>query len=157
MKRFKSNLDERQEEKLLKIEHFGMWLAFWGLFAAVVLQTAAGVDFKQLAGEGIVLMILCFYLLTACLKNGIWDRHLKPNLKTNLFVSLVAAVTAAAATAIMNFRQGLSSAYLPLAVAFIAGFTFLLCLGALQISVMIYKWRHEKLENKEEENSETLQ
>ena len=27
----KSNLDEIQEQELLKIEHNGCWLAFWGL------------------------------------------------------------------------------------------------------------------------------
>ena len=27
----KSNLDEMQEQELLKIEHNGCWLAFWGL------------------------------------------------------------------------------------------------------------------------------
>ena len=29
-----SNLDERQEQTLLRIEHNGCWLAFWGLLAA---------------------------------------------------------------------------------------------------------------------------
>lgn len=29
MKRLKNNLDEMQEQKLLKIEHNGMWFAFW--------------------------------------------------------------------------------------------------------------------------------
>ena len=31
MKKTKSNLDELQELKLLKIEHNGCWLAFWGI------------------------------------------------------------------------------------------------------------------------------
>lgn len=146
-----------QETKLLKIEHFGMWIAFWGLLAAVIIQMVLGADFRQLAGEWIILLIVCIYLVVACLKNGIWDRHLKPNLKTNLMLSLLAAVVVAAATAVMNLRQGLSYAYLPLNIAIIAGFTFLLCLGALQITVLIYKRRHEELENKEEEDGDTLQ
>lgn len=36
MKKNKSNLDERQELKLLKIEHNGCWFAFWGLVSCDV-------------------------------------------------------------------------------------------------------------------------
>ena len=39
----KSNLDEMQEQKLLKIEHNGFWFAFFGLFAAIMIQLALGV------------------------------------------------------------------------------------------------------------------
>ena len=31
----KNNLDEMQEQELLKIEHNGCWLAFWGLLAVM--------------------------------------------------------------------------------------------------------------------------
>ena len=31
IRKMKSNLDERQELKLLKIEHNGCWIAFWGI------------------------------------------------------------------------------------------------------------------------------
>ena len=34
----KSNLDERQEQDLLKIEHNACWLAFWGLLAVLVVE-----------------------------------------------------------------------------------------------------------------------
>ena len=42
MKKTKSNLDELQELKLLKIEHNGCWLAFWGLLAVILTQIAIG-------------------------------------------------------------------------------------------------------------------
>lgn len=153
MRQFKNNLDEMQEKKLLKIEHFGMWIAFWGLLAALFFQMIIGAGPKQLAGEWSVLLFLCFYLLIACLKNGIWDRHLKPNLKTNLLVSLLAAIVVAFVTVIMPLRQGLPLAYLPVTAGFIGAFTFLLCLGALQLSVLVYKKRHEKLENNCEDDN----
>ena len=35
-----SNLDERQEQALLKIEHNCCWLAFWGLLTALFVQHA---------------------------------------------------------------------------------------------------------------------
>ena len=93
IRKMKSNLDERQELKLLKIEHNGCWIAFWGLLIVMAIQMIVGNDsIKNLAGEGAVLMSLAFYLLVACIRNGIWDRRLKPNFKTNVIVSSIAAV-----------------------------------------------------------------
>ena len=37
MKKTESNLDEMQEQKMLKIEHNGYWLGFWGLLAAILI------------------------------------------------------------------------------------------------------------------------
>ena len=39
MKRMKNNLDERQEQELLHIEHIGVWFCFWALLAALVIQS----------------------------------------------------------------------------------------------------------------------
>ena len=36
----KSNLDEMQEQKLLRIEHNGFWIGFWGLVLAMAVQIA---------------------------------------------------------------------------------------------------------------------
>ena len=102
----KSNLDEMQEQALLKIEHNGCWLAFWGLLAAMALQMVMRVPGRQMLGEWIVFMALSLYIVIACLRKGIWDRHLKANRKTNLIVSLLAAV----ATGIL---VTLSNPYLP--------------------------------------------
>ena len=88
MKKTKSNLDELQELKLLKIEHNGCWLAFWGLLAVILTQIAIGNDSKQdLSGEWIVFMCLALYLTVGCIRNGIWDRKLKPNFKNNIMAS----------------------------------------------------------------------
>ena len=93
MKKTKSNLDELQELKLLKIEHNGCWLAFWGLLAVILTQIAIGNDSKQdLSGEWIVFMCLALYLTVGCIRNGIWDRKLKPNFKNNIMASSIAAV-----------------------------------------------------------------
>ena len=141
----KNNLDEMQEQELLKIEHNGCWLAFWGLLAVMVIQMVMGVPGTQMLGEWIVFMVLALYLVIACLRKGIWDRHLKANRKTNLIVSLLAAV----ATGIL---VTLSNPYLsePLDYVLVAGisggFTFLLCFFALTIGMKLYKKRREKLE-----------
>ena len=141
----KSNLDEMQEQALLKIEHNGCWLAFWGLLAAMALQMVMRVPGRQMLGEWIVFMALSLYIVIACLRKCIWDRHLKANRKTNLIVSLLAAV----ATGIFVI---LSNPYLsePLDYVLVAGltggFTFALCFAALSISMKLYKKRREKLE-----------
>ena len=38
----KSNLDEMQEQALLRIEHTGCCLVFWGLLAAMAVQGVMG-------------------------------------------------------------------------------------------------------------------
>lgn len=141
----KNNLDEMQEQALLKIEHNGCWLAFWGLLVAMAVQMMMRVPGSQMLGEWIVFMVLSLYLCIACLRKGIWDRHLTANWKTNLIVSLLAAV----ATGILIT---LSNPYLsePLDFVLVAGitggFTFVLCFAALSIGMKLYRKRREKLD-----------
>ena len=141
----KNNLDEMQEQALLKIEHNGCWLAFSGLLAAMALQMVMRVPGRQMLGEWIVFMALSLYIVIACLRKGIWDRHLKANRKTNLIVSLLAAV----ATGIL---VTLSNPYLsePLDYVLVAGltggFTFVLCFAALSVCTKLYRNRRNKLD-----------
>lgn len=141
----KNNLDEMQEQALLRIEHNGCWLAFWGLLAVMAVQMVMRVPGSQMLGEWIVFMVLALYLGVSCLRKGIWDRHLSANWKTNLIVSLLAA-------AAMGILVTLSNPYLsePLDYVLVAGltggFTFVLCFGALSLAMKLYKQRTEKLE-----------
>ena len=141
----KNNLDEMQEQALLKIEHNGCWLAFWGLLAAMALQMVMRVPGRQMLGEWIVFMALSLYIVIACLRKGIWDRHLKANRKTNLIVSLLAAVA-------MGILVTLSNPYLsePLDYVLVAGltggFTFVLCFAALSVCTKLYRNRRNKLD-----------
>ena len=141
----KTNLDEMQEQALLKIEHNGCWLAFWGLLAVMAFQMLLGVPGRQLVGEWIVFMALALYLAAACLRAGIWDRHLQANWKTNVIASLLAAI--AAGTLVMLSNPYLSE---PLDYVLVwsitAGFTFLLCFAALSICTKLYKKRRRKLD-----------
>ncbi|WP_419822038.1 DUF6773 family protein [Anoxybacterium hadale] len=149
-----NRLDEMQEQKLLRIEHFGVWFAFWGLFAAIIIQLiigGAGV-LREIAGECIVFMLLAFYLLVACIKNGIWDRKLVPSLKTHLLISLAGGT----ATGIINVAASYHN-YGKLYGAIAAGvftmaFTFLLTLLALSFAAVIYRKRAAALERRGDEN-----
>lgn len=141
----KNNLDEMQEQELLKIEHNGCWLAFWGLLVTMIVQMAMGVPFAQILGEWILLIVLSVYLCGACLCKGIWDRHLKADWKTNLFVSLLAAVATGIVITLCNPYLSEPLDYV-LVAGLTAGFTFALCFAALSISMKLYKKRREKLD-----------
>ena len=142
----KSNLDEMQEQALLKIEHNGCCLAFWGLLAAMGIQMLLKVPGKAMLGEWIVFMALCVYLLAACLRQGIWDRHLKANPKTNLVVSAVACVAVSIFFGVL-FRENASELLDYLLISAIPGITvFILCFALMTVCSALYKKRREKLD-----------
>ena len=60
----KNNLDEMQEQELLKIEHNGCWLAFWGLLAVMAVQMMMRVPGSQMLGEWIVFMSVILDILS---------------------------------------------------------------------------------------------
>ena len=149
-----SNLDERQEQVLLKLEHNCCWIAYWGLLISMLLQVILyGFDPTRLAGEWCVFMALCIYLLYACLKNGIWARRLKPNAKNNILVSAITAVAFGAVTA-----MGICSRFEAEALDFVIAFggtavvTFALCFAALSITARVYKKKQAKLEAEESDD-----
>lgn len=96
-----------QELKLLKIESRGFWLAFFGLFAAVLIQIFLyGSEFTDHAiGEFIIFLVMAVYLICGCLKNGIWDRHLQATPAVNIGCSFLAAALAGLFNAIMSYRN----------------------------------------------------
>ena len=152
MKKMENNLDERQEQVLLKIEHNGCWLAFWGLLAAIVVQSVVfGLDMKVLAGEWVVYLVLCLYLAIDCLRNGIWDRRLKANASTNLWASAAAGVFLAILNFVVFYRRFSDSVKPALGAALFSGILgFVLCMIALTIATAAYKKKHEALEEEDE-------
>lgn len=142
----KSNLDEMQEQKLLRIEHTSCWLAFWCLVAAIVIQGFLGCYLDHILGEVFVLFIICIYMLFGCLKNGIWDRRLKPNWKTNLLCSLIASLFMGVYTYFQLIGKVEKPLYLLVTCVIDMGFVFVLCLVALGLCSAVYKKRREKLD-----------
>ena len=141
----KNNLDEMQEQELLKIEHNGCCLAFWGLLVVMAVQMVMRVPGRQMLGEWIVFMALSLYIAIACLRKGIWDRRLKANRKTNLIISLLAGAAAGILITVSNPYLSEPLDYV-LVVCISGGFTFVLCFIALSLSMKLYKKRREKLE-----------
>ena len=149
-KRHKSNLDERQEQRLLRIERNGCWLAFWGLLIAMGVQMvmSKGEDVGRVAGEWIVFMVLACYKVWACMKEGIWDRRMKPDWKTNLIASLLAGVAIAVFFCLITDWEVEQKVWMAIVSFFM---TFASCYILLMISVLVYKKRVEKLESEGDE------
>ena len=155
MKR-KNNLDEMQEQELLKIEHNGCWLAFWGLLIAMIVQSFAfgNVDFKPLAGEWIVFMVLALYLAFACVRRGIWDRKLAMNTKTNLTMSVIAGIAMGLFNAVMIFKNYHKPVVTIAAAVIVAINTFVLCFVILSIMMKQTKKRKAAMEAEPEDANE---
>lgn len=156
MKNKKNNLDERQEQKLLQIEHNAMWIAFISLIAAIVFQMIFGGEncFPYTSGEMVVLIVMSLYLVVACYKNNIWDRSLKPNFKTNLVISLIAGVITGVICGFMGYNASNSGSNVTFGIV-LGTIAFLitvgLCLAILSILGKGYKKRVKAEEEKADE------
>lgn len=154
--KFKNNLDEMQEQKLLHIEHNGYWIAFWGLLISMIVQIFIYEEpnYRYVAGEWIVFMCLCWYTVFGCMKNGIWDRWLKPTMENNLIASSAAGVLCG----IIGFVKSYISYRMP-GGAVATGIVYMLIVfgttfAGLVIAMFIYNKRKDKLENGEETDTE---
>lgn len=147
----KNRLDEMQEQKLLKIEHTGCWLAFFGLLIAILVQLFLyGRDFKNIAGEWFVFMGLAGYITISCMRNGIWDRTFAPVPKTNLKASMVAGIISGILFFMLKYHE-YHKLWGSVAAGIFVSFTaFAVCLAGLTLLACLYRKRVEKLENEEE-------
>ena len=91
-------------------------------------------------------MIASVYMVAACTKQGLWDRKLKPNFKTNLLLSLLAAVVTGGFMGVYSYRSFGAAEAAWLTVAMVGGCTFVLCLLALSLSASAYKKRRQQLD-----------
>lgn len=152
----KTNLDEMQERRLFQIEEIGFWLTFWASGAAVVIQAVLGADLKQIAGEGIVLLISSAYLVFATVRNGIWTKNgLAPTFRTNALVSLIPAGMCGVILLIRVLavlKRPLTLGVAGVALAF-AGVCYLGCLGALEALRAVYRKRRDELDAEEDESA----
>lgn len=143
----KSNLDEMQEQKLLKIEHIGFWLGFFGLAVIIYIQIAMGNSgFAYIGGESIILLIMSLYTIVDCIRNGIWDRKLKPNFKTNFIISVIAGLIVGGFWFVVSYHNYhmLKSSLATFAIMLLS--VSALTLTLLTITSAIYKYRKHQLE-----------
>ena len=156
MKDQKYNIDEMQERRLFQIEEIGFWLTFWASGAAVVIQAVLGADLRQIAGEGIVLLISSAYLVFATLRNGIWNKGgPAPTLRANALVSLIPAAFCGVILLIrvlVVLKRPLTLGVVGVTLAF-AAVCYLGCLGALEALRAVYRKRRDELDAEEDESA----
>ena len=74
MKIFNKDIDERQEQELLKLGYIGYWFSFWLLCAVFFIQILFfSVPFQQIIGEAIVLFVVTAFWLWGCIRKGLWN------------------------------------------------------------------------------------
>ena len=152
----KNNLDEMQEQELLKIEHNGCWLAFWLLLLSLIVQSIVfrELSFKTLAGEWVIFMILSLYLGIACVRKGIWDRKLAMSTRVNLIVSLVAALIVGIFNALIIFKNYRKPVGTLVASVITAVITFVCCFTLLTLMMKYTQKRKTALETEPQDADE---
>lgn len=156
MKKWKNRLDEMQEQKMLRVERNGCWLAFWGLVIAIFAQLIYyGPDCSdKIIGEFIVFMCLAVYIAIGSVKNGIWDRKLAPTWRNNLCASLLAGIAGGVLRFLIVYRE-YQSMEACVDVGVIVGINiFVICFVLLSIALLIYKWKENRAEKEEPDESE---
>lgn len=156
MKKWKNRLDEMQEQKMLRIEHNGCWLAFWGLAIAFFAQLVYyGPECsEQIMGEFIVFMCLALYIAIGCVRNGVWDRKLAPTWKVNLAASLLAGVVGGGIRFLVLYRE-YQSVEACVGAGVITGINILvISFVLLSIALLVYKWRENRAEKEEPDEPE---
>ena len=121
----KSNLDEMQELKLLKLESQGFWIGFLGLFVAIAAQT-----------------FLYVY-------NGIWDKHLPATPAVNIGLSILAAAITALFNTVLSYRNYADAS--TAIIVFVVNF-FLLSVGISVIICIASALYHRRKNRLEKEN-----
>ncbi len=152
----KNNLDEMQEQTLLKIESRGMWIPFYGLVLSIVAQVLIGSEQmgNAILGESVLLLILSLYVVISCLRHGIWDRRLRPTPKTNTVVSAVAGAVVGIAMGIRSYFDYHAAVGSVGVFLFCAGFTFALCFAALSVCAKLYEKKQAQLETEDSDTAE---
>lgn len=156
-KKKSNNLDERQEKKLLQIEGGCFWGLYWMLAASMMIQMVMGCTKKELAGEFVCFMIISAILTIACLREGIWDRHLKADLSTNLKVSGIAAAVVAVFQATLWFSDSYEHygiGQLIVVIVLPAVLTFTATLILLSLCMVLYRKRVQKMEMQEDQEND---
>ena len=151
MKKRQNMLDEMQENKLMKIEGAGFWLAFAGLLAAIIIQVLVYPNLRQIAGELTVFFIMSIYLIVLCLKNGLWSRTPPvPTVKGNAISSAVAALAIGMiliARSLLILRNGLSKEFFAVTLFLSMAVVFGGCFATLEVTRVVYRRRRRQLDD----------
>ena len=143
MKRKKTVLDEREMLEMYRAEHFGLWLMYGLLCAAILVQMLLGAQMAQMAGELAVLIISSVAMVIAHVRHGIWDETSRPSVRGNLGYSLGAGVCVAVLLSVTKGNMG---------AALIAGGATVLLVFAALTMLMRYMMKKQAQQEKELDN-----
>lgn len=157
-KKQENNLDERQEQKLLHIEKNAFWILYFLIALDLIGKRIFGAELKEIFTEALCFMAAGVYLVAGCVKNGIWDRRLQANRRTNLAVSAVAAVFVAIIVTGALFYKRMDGRVPWMAVFFSGGIsgivTFLITFSVLSACSFFYHRRVRRLEDETEDTED---
>ena len=140
LKHKKSVLDEREMLELYRAEHFGLWLMYGLLCAAILVQMFLGAPIAQMAGELAVLILSSVAMVIVNLRHGIWDATSRPSMRGNIGYSLGAGVCVAVMLGVIKGR---------LSAALIAGAATVLLVFAALTVLMRYMLKKQAREENE--------
>lgn len=153
----KNNLDEMQEQKLLHIEKNSFWFLYWALVIVILGQLLLGATPGDVAAELICFLATSIFMLFQCVRNGIWDRHFKPDWQTNLGMSIAAGVVVALLQVVSYWlepERWQSLERFTVCMVFIGIFTFITTFSLMSVIAMATQRRKKALEDGEEEEIE---
>ena len=153
-KTIRNQLDEMQDQKLLKLEEYGFWGMFWALVLAIVIQVVAGASIKAVLGEIIVLLIGGVYISVTALKNGLWTRTSVPTRKGNALASIIPAVLIGAIHIFKMIRSNRLETKGLLITAAVAAAVYAGCFVILEALRIAYDKRRAALDDTDEKESE---
>jgi len=143
LKQKKPVLDEREMLEMYRAEHFGLWLMYGLLCAAILVQMLMGAKMQQMAGEMIVLTISSVAMVIANVRHGIWDTTSRPSMRGNAGYSVGAGVCVSVLLSVIKGN---------LSAALIAGVcTALLVFVSLTV-LMRYMMKKQAQQEKELDN-----
>ena len=105
-------------------------------FVVIVVQVLAGASLKEIAGEIIILFVASIYIVCSTVKSGLWTRNCVPTLKTNAITSIIPSLTS---LLILQIFAIMFSVYVG-------------CFVILEVLRLVYKKRHDKLEDIDDDN-----
>lgn len=143
LKRKKNVLDEREMLEMYRAEHFGLWLMYGLLCAAILVQMLAGAELSQMAGELAVVIVSSVAMVIVNVRHGVWDTNSRPSVRGNAGYSIGAGVCVMVLLAVVKSN---------LPAALIAGLCTALLVFAVLTALMRYMLSKQARAEKELEN-----
>ena len=150
----KNNLDEMQEQKLLHIEKDAFWLLYCLIGLDVIVKCITGKPKWETLSEALCFFAVGIFVVCRCIKNGIWDRRIRADSRSNMILSAIAGIV----VAVMNipvYYWNAGNRFTPglLAAMLISGiFTFILTFFFISVCTGLYKRKKKQLEEQEDED-----